>query len=200
MNSTHRTTGPVARAALLVPLVFGSSLPSTVPELSDPSKRAPLRNPAGIVVPADLGPTVAFALLHSPTFREQFERARNWPHVTVHLRSVPLRSLIGMRARGNTNWLELPRVIRGVGLDAGRVSHAGTIECRAAIAPRRELAASLAHELAHANELARYGSIRRAPGFRPSGSGSYLAETQPAIEIGRRVTAELKKARRNLTS
>ena len=135
--------------------------------------------------------TVAFAYLHSPTFRQVFDRARANPNIVVRLSSVPPQLLQGRAVLGNTRWMALPEITQR----GARVTYLGVIQSRSRVGPLREVAARMAHELAHANELARYGSIRRAPGFRASGSDANLAETEPAIAIGYRVRAELQPAR-----
>ncbi len=135
--------------------------------------------------------TVAFAYLHSPTFRAQFDRARAHPTVAVRLSAVPAQWLDGRSVLGLTRWQEVPQVLR----QGPRVRFHGVIVSRARVGPLREVAARMAHELAHVNELARYGDIRNAPGYRISGSDRKFAETEPALAIGNQVRAELAEVK-----
>lgn len=135
---------------------------------------------------------VAFAYRHSPAFRAEFDAATANGDVAVWLGSAAPPELIGAGSRGNTRWHEPPSVIVG---GAGR-SYRGLIVSRALLAPPLELAARFAHELAHANELARYGSIWRAPGARSAHAGRGLAETENALAVERRVRDELRQAAR----
>lgn len=130
---------------------------------------------------------MAFAYLHSATFRAQFDRARAHPAVAVRLSAVPAQWLDGRSVLGLTRWQEVPQALR----QGPRVHFRGVIVSRARVAALREVAARMAHELAHVNELARYGDIRNAPGYRVSGSDRKFAETEPALAIGDQVRAEL---------
>ena len=134
--------------------------------------------------------TVAFAYLNSPTFRAEFDRARANPNIAVRLSTVPAQWLDGLSVLGLTRWLELPEVRRY----GPRGVFRGVIVSRARIGPLREVAGRLAHELAHVNELARYGDIRNARGYRVSRSDPKFAETEPALAIGEQVRAELQAA------
>jgi hypothetical protein len=131
---------------------------------------------------------VAFAYVHSPTFRAEFDTAHSNRSLTVRLVSVSPQELLGSGSRGNTSWLGPPRIIRRATDD----SWGGSISSRALLAPPAALASRFAHELAHVNELARHGSIRRVPGYRPSRADERLAETEHALEVERRVLAELR--------
>ncbi len=142
-----------------------------------------------LVAPKDRW-VVAHAYANSASFREIVDQLRRRSHVLVRLESVPQREITPASAFGLTRWAELPLVTRM----GSRPIFSGVISCRARLAGVRELAARFAHELAHAEELARYGSIARAPGVRASHDDPHAAETENAIAIGRRVREELALA------
>ena len=97
-----------------------------------------------------------------------------------------------MGSLGSTRWLERPRAVREA---SGRVGFRGVIWSRALRGSTHDLAARLGHELAHANELARYGSIIHAPGYRVSVDGRRLAETANGVAVGHRIRVELNNVR-----
>jgi hypothetical protein len=167
-------------AALAAPMGYAALAAPTGAE-------SPSARPPGIWVEPKDRETVAFAYLHSPTFRAQFDRARAHPAIAVRLSAVPAPWLDGRSVLGLTRWREVPQVLR----QGPRVQFHGVIVSRARVGPLREVAARMAHELAHVNELARYGDIRNAPGYRVSGSDRKFAETEPALAIGEQVRAEL---------
>ena len=135
------------------------------------------------VAPADRA-VVDFALAHSPTFREQYELAANLPGIEVRLASTPGRALGGWPVVAKTGW------VRG---SNGERESMRTILCRVRHSGFRELAARMAHELVHASELARFGSIDAAPTFeRDQADGE--GETSHAVEIEKRVRRELQGA------
>ena len=136
---------------------------------------------------------VAFAYVHSPTFRAEFDAAHANGSLVVRLASVPPQELLGSGSRGNTAWIDAPRIVRTETHDR----YGGSIASRARLSSPLELAARFAHELAHVNELARHGSIRRAPGYRPSRANERLAETEHALAVERQVRAELRAGEQN---
>lgn len=142
-----------------------------------------------LVAPKDRW-VVAHAYANSASFREIVDQLRRRSHVLVRLESVPQHEITPASAYGLTRWAELPLVTRL----GSRPIFSGVISCRARMAGVRDLAARFAHELAHAEELARYGSISRAPGVRASHDDPRAAETENAIAIGRRVREELALA------
>jgi hypothetical protein len=174
-------------AFLVVPLVSGWVTVGETPCRAQVME-ALLEQPSRISVDEDAREIVVFALLNSPTFRREFLSAARGPGPAVRLGIAAPPSLRGVGSLGSTRWLERPRAVREA---AGHVGFRGTIWSRALRGPTRDLAARLGHELAHANELTRYGSITRAPGYRVSVDGRRLAETENGVAIGRQVRIEL---------
>jgi hypothetical protein len=186
--TTHR-----ARALLVVSFAFGlfaltahAARPATTVESAEPAE------PARIWVDDASREVVVFALLHSPTFRREFLQAASDPGPQVRLGVAAPPSLRGVGSLGSTRWLERPRAVREA---SGRVGFRGVIWSRALRGSTHDLAARLGHELAHANELARYGSIVHAPGYRVSVDGRRLAETANGVAVGHQIRIELNNVR-----
>jgi len=130
---------------------------------------------------------VAYAYENSPTFRDLYDRLAARRDLTVWLESVPPRALAPASILGRTQWAGAPRVLR----TGEQVAFRGQVRCQARIGGKSELASRFAHELAHAEELARYGSILRAPGVRPSADDLAAVETENGLATGAAVLAEL---------
>lgn len=170
---------------LILALTFGASASAGQATSTSGNLEAP--TPGRLLVAPKDRWVVAHAYANSATFREAVDQLRSRPSVVVRLESVPAWEIAPASAFGVTRWAELPRVTRR----GSRPIFAGVVNCRARMAGVRDLAARFAHELAHAEELARYGSIARAPGVRASHDDRSAAETDNAISIGLRVRQEL---------
>lgn len=131
--------------------------------------------------------TVAFAYANSSSFRAAFDTANRNTNFVVKLSSVASRDsrLQGVGVKGNTRWAGVPR------MDGRTNTYSGVIESVVKMAGRNEVASQFGHELTHANELAQHGDIRQAPGARENSSNPGMWETEPAIEAGKDISAEL---------
>jgi RHS repeat-associated protein len=132
---------------------------------------------------------VAYAYAHSASFRVQFDLANRNTNILVMLSSVSPKNNIlkGSSSHGNTRWSAIPKT-------DGQGHFRGAIESIVPPGPRERMSALYGHELTHANELAQFGDIRKAPGARenPSSPGDW--ETTDAQKTERDVTDDLRSA------
>jgi hypothetical protein len=141
-----------------------------------------------VVVREEAQADVAWAYKNSARFREIYNKANANRNIIVLLsKERDGSSRVEIRAsRGQTKWKNPPRINGQAG------GYVGAIVSIGEYASKAKTGAVLGHELYHANELAEYGSIKRAPTARPSGSGSGSYETDNALQIEKEILAELE--------
>jgi RHS repeat-associated protein len=129
--------------------------------------------------------TVSYAYANSASFRKQFDLANQNQNIIVRLESVSSKDGRLLGRRGNSAWSSRPT------MDGSTRTFKGVIASFARKANQNIVASAFGHELVHANELARYGDLRKA-GARQSADGVGNYETDPALATEREIGKELQ--------
>jgi RHS repeat-associated protein len=161
-------------------------------------------DPSGriVVVAANAQSTVKSAYARSETFRHEFDQANKNPDILVMLSVSTGSGMASQESRGETNWAGRKPMGAVVHPDGTRTYRGVIYSVIRGIGPGRvgakspeQVEAREGHEIHHANELAKFGSINDAPDVRTGGVTPGMAETQSALDTENAILTELNSSK-----